>query len=222
MVKGWDYPALVEAYQKAAQVARTEHMPSIVHVSELTQPQGHSTSGSHERYKSKERLAWEAEWDCVKKFRQWLIAQGIATAEMLDQLEAQDRRLVEEIRKQAWEAYQAPIRQDRQEAAGLIEAVARSSAQREALSTGGEKLLAVPAPLRRDVSAAVHQALVLTRREASAGRDSLVAWSERWRRPARSAMPRTCTSRAPARPSTCQRSSRSIPKTRRWCTVSSC
>ena len=78
VVRGWDYPALLEAYRKAAEVARTEHMPSIVHVPELTQPQGHSTSGSHERYKSKERLEWEAEFDCVKKFREWIIAQGIA------------------------------------------------------------------------------------------------------------------------------------------------
>jgi 2-oxoisovalerate dehydrogenase E1 component len=179
MVKGWDYPALVDAYQKAARVARAEHMPSIVHVSDLTQPQGHSTSGSHERYKSKERLAWEAEWDCIRQFRQWLISQGIASAETLDQLEAQDRRLVEEIRKQAWEAYQAPIRQDRQGAAELIEAVARSSAQREALEQRREKLLAVPAPLRRDVSAAVRQVLLFTRREASAARDGLAAWSQR-------------------------------------------
>ena len=78
VVKGWDYPALLEAYRKAADVARVEHMPSIVHVSELTQPLGHSTSGSHERYKSKERLEWEAEWDCIKKFREWIIEQGFA------------------------------------------------------------------------------------------------------------------------------------------------
>jgi pyruvate/2-oxoglutarate/acetoin dehydrogenase E1 component/TPP-dependent pyruvate/acetoin dehydrogenase alpha subunit len=179
MVKGWDYPALVEAYQKAAEVARNEHMPSIIHVSELTQPQGHSTSGSHERYKSKERLEWEAEWDCIKKFRQWIIAQGIAAPETLDQIEAQDRRLVEAIRKQAWEAYQSPIRQDRQEAAELIDTIARTSTRREELGQIREKLLAVPAPLRRDTRAAVHQVLLLTRREASPARGSLAAWSQR-------------------------------------------
>jgi pyruvate/2-oxoglutarate/acetoin dehydrogenase E1 component/TPP-dependent pyruvate/acetoin dehydrogenase alpha subunit len=178
MVKGWDYPALVEVYQKAAEVARTEHMPSIIHVSELTQPQGHSTSGSHERYKSKERLEWEAEWDCIKKFRQWIIAQEIAAPEMLDQMEAQDRRLVESIRKQAWEAYQSPIQQDRQAAAELIEAVAHNSVHREELSQIREKLLGVPAPLRRDTRSAVHRALLLTRREASPARSSLVAWSQ--------------------------------------------
>jgi 2-oxoisovalerate dehydrogenase E1 component len=179
MVKGWDYLALVEAYQKAAGVARSEHMPSIIHVSELTQPQGHSTSGSHERYKSKERLEWEAEWDCIKKFRQWIIAQGIASPEMLDQMEAQDRRLVEETRKQAWEAYQSPIQQDRQAAAELIEALARTSAQREELSQIQEKLLAVPAPLRRDTRSAVQRALLHTRRESSPARTNLVAWNQR-------------------------------------------
>lgn len=179
MVKGWDYPALVETYQKAARVAREEHMPSIVHVSELTQPQGHSTSGSHERYKSKERLAWEAQFDCITQFRQWIIARGIATSETLDQMEAQDRRMVEAIRKQAWEAYQSPIQQDRQEAAELIEALARNATRREELSQIREKLLAVPAPLRRDARSAVHQALLLTRREPLPARNSLLAWSRR-------------------------------------------
>jgi pyruvate/2-oxoglutarate/acetoin dehydrogenase E1 component len=179
MIKGWDYPALIEAYQKAAEVARTEHMPSIVHVSELTQPQGHSTSGSHERYKSKERLEWEAENDCIKKFRRWIIAEGVATAETLDGFEAQDRRMIEEIRKRAWEAYQAPILGDRQEAAELIEAIGRSSIHRAELGQLREKLLAVPAPLRRDIRSTVREALTLTRREAMPARQGLIAWSQR-------------------------------------------
>ncbi|MFI0426260.1 MAG: thiamine pyrophosphate-dependent dehydrogenase E1 component subunit alpha, partial [Flavobacterium sp.] len=82
-VKGWDYPALVETYQKASQIAREEHIPVLVHVSELTQPQGHSTSGSHERYKNAERLAWEAEFDCLAKMKTWLIDNNIATSEEL-------------------------------------------------------------------------------------------------------------------------------------------
>jgi pyruvate/2-oxoglutarate/acetoin dehydrogenase E1 component/TPP-dependent pyruvate/acetoin dehydrogenase alpha subunit len=179
VVKGWDYPALIEAYQRAADVARSEHMPSIVHVTELTQPQGHSTSGSHERYKSKERLEWEAEYDCIKKFREWIIAQGIATPEMLDRMEAQDRRLVEEIRKRAWEAYQKPIQEDRQEAAGLIEAMARNSVHGEELAQVREKLLAVPAPLRRDIRVAIRQALTLVRGEVLPARQDLIAWGKR-------------------------------------------
>ena len=126
MIRGWDYPALLATYAKAAEVARVEHMPSIVHVSELTQPQGHSTSGSHERYKSKERLAWEAEYDCVRQFRLWIIEQGYATAETLDKMEEEDRQIVEEARKRAWEAYINPILNERKTVAELISRSGRS------------------------------------------------------------------------------------------------
>jgi TPP-dependent pyruvate/acetoin dehydrogenase alpha subunit len=120
-VKGWDYPALIETYQKAIQVAREEHMPSIVHVTELTQPFGHSTSGSHERYKSQERLAWEHEFDCIKKFREWIIGQNYLKSEELDRLENEDQRSVEEDRKRAWEAYINPILSERSQVIGLID-----------------------------------------------------------------------------------------------------
>lgn len=175
-VKGWDYPALIDAYRKAAGVAREEHMPSIIHVSELTQPQGHSTSGSHERYKTKERLAWEAEWDCVKKFRQWIVAQGLASEAELDALEAQDRQAVEDARQQAWEAYLNPILRDRRQAADLLDRLAAASPQAGDLTAIKDKLLALPAPLRRDVSQAVHQALVMTRGQEAPARKALVDW----------------------------------------------
>jgi 2-oxoisovalerate dehydrogenase E1 component len=176
MVKGWDYPALLEAYQNAAHVARTEHMPSIVHVAELTQPQGHSTSGSQERYKSKERLEWEAEFDCVKKFREWIIAEGYAKSEELEGLEAQELKTVEDARKRAWEAYITPIKDDRQEAASLIETLADGSASKEKLEAMRTDLLALPLPLRRDISTAVHRSLILTRDESSPTRRELTAW----------------------------------------------
>ena len=86
-VKGWDYPALVDTYQKASKIARTEHVPVLIHVNELTQPQGHSTSGSHERYKSTERLAWERDFDCIRQMRLWMIATNIASPEELDEIE---------------------------------------------------------------------------------------------------------------------------------------
>ena len=112
VVKGWDYPMLVDTYQKASEVARQEHMPSIIHVTELTQPQGHSTSGSHERYKSKERLEWEARFDGIKIFREWLISLGICSPEELTKIEKEDRKLVNDIRKQAWQAYINPIKEE--------------------------------------------------------------------------------------------------------------
>jgi pyruvate/2-oxoglutarate/acetoin dehydrogenase E1 component/TPP-dependent pyruvate/acetoin dehydrogenase alpha subunit len=108
-VKGWDYPALCETYIAAASIVRMEHVPAIIHVTEMTQPQGHSTSGSHERYKTKERLEWEAEFDGIRKMREWMITQGIAAADELDRFEEEDRRAVREAQRRAWEAYRAPI-----------------------------------------------------------------------------------------------------------------
>jgi 2-oxoisovalerate dehydrogenase E1 component len=179
VVKGWDYPALLEAYHKAAEVARTEHMPSIVHASELTQPLGHSTSGSQERYKSKERLEWEAEFDCLKKFREWIIAQGIATPAELGLMEAQDLQMVEEARRLAWEAYIQPIEQERTQVSGLIEELAKSAAQKEALAQVQAKLMGATYPLRRDLSVAIHQALSLARSEPAVTRQPLIEWRKR-------------------------------------------
>jgi 2-oxoisovalerate dehydrogenase E1 component len=179
VVKGWDYPALLEAYRKASTVARVEHMPSIVHATELTQPLGHSTSGSQERYKSKSRLEWEAEWDCIKKFRAWIVDQGIATSAELDQMEAEDLQTVEEARSLAWEAYIQPIEQERGEVAGLIEELSAGAYQKEALAQVKAKLGSSAVPLRRDLSVAIHQALTLARGEPAAARQPLIEWRER-------------------------------------------
>ena len=178
VVKGWDYPGLIEAYRKAAEVARIEHMPSIIHVPELTQPQGHSTSGSHERYKSKERLAWEAEFDCLKKFREWIIAEGIAQPKELDEIEEQERKVCDEARKQAWKAYLSPIQRDRKTTADLIDKLQAVSPQRAELEAVKSKLLNAPAPLRREISVAVHEALKITRHENHAECRALIDWRD--------------------------------------------
>jgi pyruvate/2-oxoglutarate/acetoin dehydrogenase E1 component/TPP-dependent pyruvate/acetoin dehydrogenase alpha subunit len=177
-VPGWKYPELLDAYRNAAQVARSEHMPSIVHVYDLTQPQGHSTSGSHERYKTKERLEWEAEYDCVKKFREWIVAEGIAAAETLDRFEEEDRRAVEEARKRAWEGYIAPILRDRSEAAALIAAVGQGSAQANEITPIKDRLLAIPIPFRRDIMTAIRDTLIIARAEATPARPALIAWRD--------------------------------------------
>ena len=108
-VRGWDYPALVETYLSAAEKVRKTHEPALVHVVELTQPQGHSTSGSHERYKSPERLAWEKEHDGLIRMRQWLLEEGLATKEELNAIEAEAQKQVRDAQKRAWEAYLRPI-----------------------------------------------------------------------------------------------------------------
>jgi pyruvate/2-oxoglutarate/acetoin dehydrogenase E1 component/TPP-dependent pyruvate/acetoin dehydrogenase alpha subunit len=108
-VKGWDYLALIEAYEKAATLARTEHVPVMVHVTELTQPLGHSSSGSHERYKSKERLEWEKAYDCNLKMREWILKEGLAKEAELIKMEEAALKEVRAARRASWEAYQAPI-----------------------------------------------------------------------------------------------------------------
>jgi pyruvate/2-oxoglutarate/acetoin dehydrogenase E1 component/TPP-dependent pyruvate/acetoin dehydrogenase alpha subunit len=175
-VKGWDYPSLVETYRKAVEEARCEHVPAIVHAIELTQPQGHSTSGSQERYKSKERLEWEQEFDCLKKFREWIIKEGLVAPDILDQWEEEDRQTVEGIRKAAWEAYLSPIQHDRREALRLIDELSRGSTHPGELAQVSQKLRELSAPLRRDIMAAIREALVTARDEATPARSALIEW----------------------------------------------
>jgi pyruvate/2-oxoglutarate/acetoin dehydrogenase E1 component/TPP-dependent pyruvate/acetoin dehydrogenase alpha subunit len=113
VVPGWDYPALVEAYVNGVERVRREHKPALFHINELTQPQGHSTSGSHERYKTKERLRYEKEFDCVARMRDWMIESGIASESQIEGWEAADKEAVEAARDLAWEAFQSPIREER-------------------------------------------------------------------------------------------------------------
>lgn len=119
-VKGWDYPALLETYTTAAAVTRRTHRAALIHVNELTQPNGHSTSGSHERYKSKERLAWEKEWDCIAHFRHWLLATGVAEASELDALEKKAKKEVMASRKIAWDRYVDRLKAERERVVGLL------------------------------------------------------------------------------------------------------
>ena len=129
IVAGWDYPKIVEAYLVGVEKTRREHTPALFHVVELTQPQGHSTSGSHERYKTKERLAWEEDHDCLKRMRRWIIEQRFANEADLDAMENEDRKLVEEARKEAWEMYLAPLRNERQEAQAKLDALTQAGLQ---------------------------------------------------------------------------------------------
>jgi len=154
VVKGWDYPALCETYLSAAAIVRMEHVPAIVHVTELTQPQGHSTSGSHERYKSKERLEWETEFDCLRKMRAWMIGQGIATAEELGALEKDDAGIVREAQRRAWEAYRKPIDDEVRKVVGLIEQIGPKAAAIK------NELQRTQSPYRRDAMRALTSAII--------------------------------------------------------------
>jgi pyruvate/2-oxoglutarate/acetoin dehydrogenase E1 component/TPP-dependent pyruvate/acetoin dehydrogenase alpha subunit len=175
-VRGWDYPALFETYQTAAEIARQHHIPALVHVVELTQPQGHSTSGSQERYKSPERLQWEQEHDCLPKMRAWLLEKELTSEDELSKMEDADYEEVEELRKQAWEAFLAPILSERSQVIDLLEEIASNSPQAADLHEIKDRLTAIPNPIRRDIHIAAHRALELLRQEDNPSKDVLVAW----------------------------------------------
>jgi pyruvate/2-oxoglutarate/acetoin dehydrogenase E1 component/TPP-dependent pyruvate/acetoin dehydrogenase alpha subunit len=176
IVPGWDYSNLLATYKTASEAARQYHIPALVHVTDLTQPLGHSTSGSQERYKTPERLAWEAEWDCIRKFREWILENGIASETELAKAEEEEHQGVEDARKRAWEAYQTPLLHERAEILDLLAGTSRLSHHNSELEKIRVQLAEIQSPIRRDSTSAVHEALVLTRDEAPAVRQKLLNW----------------------------------------------
>lgn len=152
VVNGWDYPALIETFEKAGNIARTEHVPVLIHVRELTQPLGHSTSGSHERYKTKERLEWEKEFDCNRKMREWILKSEFATEEELVQMEQEVKKMVAGGRKRAWEAYTNPIKNERSEFISVIdELINRATNHKSEIQEIRNELVSIKAPIRKDI-----------------------------------------------------------------------
>lgn len=155
-VKAWDYAGMCEVFEEALQKVRETHQPALFHVEEVTQPQGHSTSGSHERYKSPERLEWEKEWDCIKKMKEWMIENGLASIEELTEVEAAAKETVKEARNRAWEKYVAPIKQQAEQAAILIRQVMVNDIDKyNAIQQMANELAANKEPLRRDILRAI-------------------------------------------------------------------
>jgi pyruvate/2-oxoglutarate/acetoin dehydrogenase E1 component/TPP-dependent pyruvate/acetoin dehydrogenase alpha subunit len=177
-VRGWDYPALIETYASAAEIAREYHIPVIVHVTELTQPQGHSTSGSHERYKTPERLAWEQEFDCIKRMREWMIEQRLISDLELAAVEEAERAAVEGIRKAAWDAFITPILEERAQVMDMLDEIASTSSHASELADVKERLAALPSVTRRDVHAAAHEALRILRDESHPSKQVLIQWKQ--------------------------------------------
>jgi 2-oxoisovalerate dehydrogenase E1 component len=175
-VRGWDYPALLETFASAAEIARQYHIPALVHVYDVTQPQGHSTSGSHERYKSPERLKFEEEFDCVRKFKEWLLENKVASEKEFAEWEREDYAIVENIRKRAWDSYLAPILEERNQVMDMLDEIASTSNQASALNLIRDRLASLPAPLRRDIHSAAHEALRALRLEAKPSKEILIQW----------------------------------------------
>ncbi|MBC8754869.1 transketolase [Kordia sp. YSTF-M3] len=175
-VNGWDYPSLIATYQKASDISRAEHVPVLIHVQQVTQPQGHSTSGSHERYKSKERLAWEVEYDCNAQMRKWIIENGIESEESLTALEKDIKKQVRDGKKAAWSAFVAPMKQERDEAIALLENLAPSSPNKVFINKLKEELAAIAEPIRKEIAGYTRKALRLVIGETSNEKQALSNW----------------------------------------------
>ena len=175
-VHAWDYPALVETYLSAAEIAREYHIPALVHVIDVTQPQGHSTSGSHERYKTPQRLKFEEEFDGLKKMRAWILDQRVISAPELDSAEKADYEAVEGFRKAAWDAYLSPILEERNQVMDMMDEIASSSKHASELRMLKDRLSVLPSVTRRDIHSAAHEALRTLRDEANPSKDILIQW----------------------------------------------
>ena len=177
--KAWDYEELVATYQKAASLARKEHVPVVVHVEEVTQPQGHSTSGSHERYKSKERLAWESKFCCNTQFRQWILEKKLATSKELDALDAEVLDEVKSAQKEAWKAFQEPLKAEKEAALAHLDALkAQVPEQASILEDLATALKRKNPVIRKDSMVAARRALMAVKGDSSEATQALSAWIE--------------------------------------------
>ncbi len=175
-VHGWDYPVLIETYLHAAEVAREHHVPSLVHVIDMTQPLGHSTSGSHERYKTPERIKWEQENDGIRRMRQWMLDASVISAPELDAIEKADYEAVEGFRKNAWGNYLSPIFEERNQVLDMLDEIASTSSHAAELKILRDRLSVLPLAARRDIHTAAHEALLVLRDEDHPAKGVLVHW----------------------------------------------
>jgi pyruvate/2-oxoglutarate/acetoin dehydrogenase E1 component/TPP-dependent pyruvate/acetoin dehydrogenase alpha subunit len=176
-IKGWDYTALMHAYENAADIAREEHVPVIIHVTELTQPQGHSSSGSHERYKSEKRLQWEKEYDCNKKFREWILETGITTDGELKSLEKSISKEVRAAKKEAWAEYLAPHKAMKKTLVALLENAAAKSRNKNFISKVKNDLIAIEEPIKKELAVSSRKALRYLLGEDFQEKQELLKWT---------------------------------------------
>ena len=172
--KGWDYAGPISTYEQAEKIAREKHIPVLIHVREMTQPQGHSTSGSHERYKDADRLNWESEFDCLRKMREWIEGNALATAEELNALEKEAKSSVRKAKSAAWSAYLQPILDEKDSALALLEQMNLDATLQSEL----QELKASKEPIRRDILSLCRRALHATNGQNDAHRRALREWVE--------------------------------------------
>jgi 2-oxoisovalerate dehydrogenase E1 component len=178
--KGWDYPGLVAMYEKGVAICREKHIPVLFHIQEMTQPQGHSTSGSHERYKSKERLKWEDDFDCIRKMREWLLQSALATPSELDQIENDAKKTASEGKRKAWEAFRNDIREEINNADAKLALLEAASPNGVFVNKIRNELSSNTDADRKDIAIAVKSALRVTRGENASVRSALINWLVEW------------------------------------------
>ena len=181
VTKGWDYAHLCETYEKAVQIARKEHVPVLVHVKEVNQPQGHSTSGSHERYKSEERLLWESEFDCIAKFKEWILSFGqkglvLATEEQLDTLATEAKERVKNAKNNAWQAFTQDIQQDKTALLNILASFDANHPLHALTQAAHQQLSKEKDSIRRDLMSAARSILRAGHYDQSAQRAALSNW----------------------------------------------
>ncbi|MBU2018214.1 MAG: transketolase [Bacteroidetes bacterium] len=181
VTKGWNYAHLVETYEKAVAISREKHIPVLVHVKEVNQPQGHSTSGSHERYKSEERLKWETEFDCIQKFKEWILdfeadGQKIATEEELEQIQKEAKTKVRDDKNAAWKALTAEIKLDTDNAIAILNTVASESANKVFIEKEIESLTKAMDPIRKDILMICRKVLRMIRTESIPSKKALSSY----------------------------------------------
>ena len=172
--KGWDYPGLIKMYIEGIANVRKNHIPGIFHVTDVTQPQGHSTSGSHERYKSKERLQWEADFDCILKMKEWIIENGIATEEQCAEIEKNAKEYAREMQQEAWKDYLGPIKKDRDDVRDAIKEIAESSSKKDGLLKIESALDKSIDNNRKEIYKAVFDVLRMTKDEKIPAKEKLI------------------------------------------------
>jgi len=173
-VQGWDYPNLIQTYEKAADLAREHHVPVLIHVSQLTQPQGHSSSGSHERYKDANRLQWERDFDCIRQMKLWMIAINIASPEEIEEIDTITRKEVLEAKKQAWNAFINPIIDEQKNLVQLLEKIAPNSKNSNQILKLKTNLSTIKSPLKKEILSTARKALRLVINED--GKPELANW----------------------------------------------
>lgn len=181
-VPGWDYEALINVYRKGIAIVREKHIPAIFHITEVTQPLGHSTSGSHERYKTKERLQWEKDYDCIMRFRLWILAKGYATEDELNQIEQDAKLYVKQQQVEAWADFLNPIKEERAEASSLILTLAEVSNKKDELQKVQKDLMNALEITKREIAASLHEALRISRNDKNAQREELRKFYDKYKK----------------------------------------